>query len=53
MYGLASLQMRLESTIIFMPLLPAATIGYGWVCERHVNVAAICVLLFLTGLFMM
>ena len=24
-----------------------------WLCERHVNVAAISVLLFLTGLFMM
>ncbi|PIL35228.1 MFS general substrate transporter [Ganoderma sinense ZZ0214-1] len=45
-------QMRLESTIIFMPFLPAATIGYGWVCERHVHVAAICVLLFFTGLFL-
>ncbi|EJF61025.1 vacuolar DHA amino acid exporter [Dichomitus squalens LYAD-421 SS1] len=50
--GVSAAEMRLESTIIFMPLLPAATIGYGWVCERHVNVAAICVLLFLTGLFL-
>ena len=49
----SEIQMRLGSTIIFMPFLPAATIGYGWVCERHVHVAAICVLLFLTGLFLM
>ena len=51
--GLAPTQMRLQSTIIFMPLLVAATIGYGWVCEHHINVAAICVLLFLAGFSMM
>ncbi|KAI1789395.1 vacuolar DHA amino acid exporter [Ganoderma leucocontextum] len=50
--GTSAAEMRLGSTIIFMPFLPVATIGYGWVCERHVHVAAICVLLFLTGLFL-
>ncbi|KAM5540918.1 hypothetical protein V8D89_005562 [Ganoderma adspersum] len=50
--GTSAAEMRLQSTIIFMPFLPAATIGYGWVCERHVHVAAICVLLFFTGFFM-
>ena len=45
--------MRLESTMIFMPFLPASVIAYGWVCEQHVHVAAICVTLFLSGLFSM
>lgn len=45
--------MRLASTVIFMPFLPASVIAYGWVCEKHVSVAAICVMLFLSGLFSM
>ncbi|KAI0718247.1 MFS general substrate transporter [Cerioporus squamosus] len=49
--GTSQPEMRLESTIIFMPFLPASVIAYGWVCECHVNVAAICVTLFLSGLF--
>ena len=46
-------QMRLQSTLLFLPLLPLSVIAYGWVCERHVHVAAICVMLFLSGLFCM
>ena len=46
-------QMRLQSTLLFMPFLPLSVIAYGWVCEQHVNVAAICVMLFLSGLFSM
>lgn len=43
--------MRLRSTVWFMIFLPPAVAAYGWVCEEHVNVAAICVMLFLTGFF--
>ncbi|TFY58682.1 hypothetical protein EVJ58_g6267 [Rhodofomes roseus] len=42
-------KMRLQSTFLFMPLLPASMIAYGWVCEEHVHVASICVMLFLVG----
>ncbi|TFK81569.1 vacuolar DHA amino acid exporter [Polyporus arcularius HHB13444] len=49
--GTSQPEMRLESTMVFMPFFPASVIAYGWVCERHVNVAAICVMLFLSGLF--
>ena len=44
-------QMRLRSTVWFMIFLPPSVIAYGWVCEQHVNVAAICVMLFLAGFF--
>lgn len=47
------LQTRLESTAVPMLLLPLSVIAYGWVCERHVSVAAICVMLFLVGFFSM
>ncbi|RPD56171.1 vacuolar DHA amino acid exporter [Lentinus tigrinus ALCF2SS1-7] len=49
--GTSQAEMRLQSTMIFMPFLPVSVIAYGWVCERHVHVAAICVMLFLSGLF--
>ena len=45
--------MRLQSTLYFMPFLPLSAIAYGWVCEEHVHVAAICVVLFLVGLLSM
>ena len=37
----------------FMILFPPAVAAYGWVCEEHVNVAAICVTLFFAGFFSM
>ncbi|KAH9924619.1 MFS general substrate transporter [Epithele typhae] len=49
--GTSNAEMRLASTLIFMPFLPLSVIAYGWVCEQHVHVAAICVFLFLSGLF--
>ncbi|KAI8971143.1 MFS general substrate transporter [Trametes punicea] len=49
--GTSSAEMRLESTMVPMFFLPPSVIAYGWVCERHVNVAAICVMLFLSGFF--
>ena len=48
-----AIQMRLQSTLYFMPFLPLSVLAYGWVCEEHVNVAAICVMLFLSGFFSM
>lgn len=36
-----------------MLFLPPSVIAYGWVCERHVSVGAICVMLFLAGFFSM
>jgi hypothetical protein len=44
-------QMRLESTKLAMWFLPPSVIGYGWVCEKHVHVSAVCVMLFLVGFF--
>ncbi|KAI0633191.1 major facilitator superfamily domain-containing protein [Trametes polyzona] len=49
--GTGKAEMRLESTIVPVLFLPPSVIAYGWVCERHVSVAAICVMLFLIGFF--
>lgn len=45
--------MRLLSTRMFMIFLPPAAAGFGWVCEQNVHVAAVCVMLFLSGFFSM
>ena len=45
--------MRLESTKVAMIWLPLSLIGYAWVCQERVHVAAICVMLFLAGFFSM
>ncbi|KAH8077264.1 MFS general substrate transporter [Cristinia sonorae] len=42
-------EMRLKSTILAMFILPPSVLGYAWVCNQHVHVAAICVTLFLAG----
>ncbi|KAG1900729.1 MFS general substrate transporter [Suillus fuscotomentosus] len=42
-------EMRLASTRPAMGFLPPAIIGYAWVCEKHVHVAAICLMLYLAG----
>ncbi|KAG1876328.1 vacuolar DHA amino acid exporter [Suillus subluteus] len=42
-------EMRLESSKLAMLWLPPSVIGYAWVCEKHVNVAVICVMLVLIG----
>ncbi|KAG1797872.1 major facilitator superfamily domain-containing protein [Suillus plorans] len=47
--GISFPEMRLESTKVAMVWLPLSVIGYGWVCQERVNVAAICVMLFLAG----
>ncbi|KAI0671081.1 MFS general substrate transporter [Trametes maxima] len=49
--GVSNAEMRLESTLVPMFFLPPSVIAYGWVCERHVHVSAICVMLFLAGFF--
>ncbi|KAI0643019.1 MFS general substrate transporter [Trametes meyenii] len=47
--GMSYPEMRLLSTMIPMLLLPPSVIAYGWICERRLHVAAICVTLFLAG----
>ncbi|KAG2109874.1 major facilitator superfamily domain-containing protein [Suillus discolor] len=42
-------EMRLESSKLVMPLVPLSVIGYAWVCEKHVNIVVICVMLVLIG----
>ncbi|KAI6046702.1 vacuolar DHA amino acid exporter [Pisolithus marmoratus] len=49
--GVSFPEMRLESTKIAMWGLPPAVIGYAWVCQEHVDIAAMCAMLFLTGFF--
>ncbi|KAG1748955.1 vacuolar DHA amino acid exporter [Suillus paluster] len=49
--GQSFAEMRLASTRPAMLFLPPAVIGYAWVCEKHVNVAGICIMLFLSGFF--
>ena len=45
--------MRLLSARVLMLFLPPSVVCYGWVIEKHVNVAAVCVFLFLSGFFSM
>ncbi|KAG1729679.1 MFS general substrate transporter [Suillus lakei] len=47
--GISFPEMRLESTKIAMVWSPLSVIGYAWVCQERVNVAAVCVMLFLAG----
>jgi len=35
-----------------MIFFPFTVIAYGWVCEKHVHIAAVCVMLFLAGFLM-
>ncbi|KAG2131816.1 major facilitator superfamily domain-containing protein, partial [Suillus clintonianus] len=42
-------EMRLESSKLAMLWLPPSVIGYGWVCDKHLNVAVICVMLVFVG----
>lgn len=49
--GVSFPEMRLESTKIAMCGLPPAVIGYAWICQERVHVAAMCVMLFLAGFF--
>ncbi|CCL99471.1 uncharacterized protein FIBRA_01489 [Fibroporia radiculosa] len=43
--------LRLQSTLVPMLFFPPSVAAYGWVCERHVSIAAVCVMLFLSGFF--
>ncbi|KAG0702538.1 vacuolar DHA amino acid exporter [Suillus ampliporus] len=51
--GISFPEMRLESTKVAMLWLPLSVLGYAWVCQEHVNIAAVCVMLFLTGFLSM
>ncbi|KAK0503697.1 MFS general substrate transporter [Armillaria luteobubalina] len=44
-------EVRLKSTIYSIWLFPMSAIGLAWVCQQHVHVAAICVMLFVSGFF--
>ncbi|TFY56644.1 hypothetical protein EVJ58_g7508 [Rhodofomes roseus] len=44
-------KMRLQSTLVPMLFFPPSVVAYGWVCEEHVHIAAVCVMLFLAGFF--
>ncbi|KNZ78494.1 hypothetical protein J132_00674 [Termitomyces sp. J132] len=44
-------EMRLKSVIYSACLLPPFILAFGWVCEQHVHVAALCVFLFFCGFF--
>jgi hypothetical protein len=41
--------MRLEGSKLAMLWLPPFVVGYAWVCEKHVHVAVICIMLVLIG----
>ncbi|KJA16284.1 hypothetical protein HYPSUDRAFT_147887 [Hypholoma sublateritium FD-334 SS-4] len=44
-------EMRLASTLPGMILLPPIIIAFGWVCQKHLPIAVICIFLFLGGFF--
>ncbi|KIJ62702.1 hypothetical protein HYDPIDRAFT_41833 [Hydnomerulius pinastri MD-312] len=44
-------EMRLHSAKLAMLWLPPCVIGYAWVAEKHLHIAVICVMLFLSGFF--
>ncbi len=45
--------MRLNSTLHGLWLFPVSVVGFGWVLEQHVHISAVCVMLFLSGVFAM
>ncbi|EIW78231.1 MFS general substrate transporter [Coniophora puteana RWD-64-598 SS2] len=49
--GVSYAEMRLDSTKTVMLFFPPSVIGYAWVCQERVHVAAVCVMLFLCGFF--
>ncbi|KAJ7058233.1 vacuolar DHA amino acid exporter [Mycena amicta] len=49
--GVSYPEMRLQSTTIGLILLPPSIVAFGWVTAKHVHVSAMCVFLFLSGLF--
>ncbi|EEB93563.1 hypothetical protein MPER_07757, partial [Moniliophthora perniciosa FA553] len=46
---LVFLQMRLKSTIHGSILFPLFVLGFAWVCDRHVHIAGLVVMLFACG----
>jgi len=42
-------EMRLKSAIYSIFLLPPCVLAFGWICEAHIHVSAICVMLFSCG----
>jgi len=44
-------EMRLQSTRLALLCLPPSVAAYGWLCDRHIHVSAVCVALFAAGFF--
>ncbi|KJA18906.1 hypothetical protein HYPSUDRAFT_144354 [Hypholoma sublateritium FD-334 SS-4] len=49
--GKSFAEMRLTSTLPGMILLPPTIIAFGWVFQKHLPIAVVCVFLFLGGFF--
>ncbi|KAJ7889931.1 vacuolar DHA amino acid exporter [Mycena olivaceomarginata] len=49
--GISYPEMRSKSTGYGLILLPPSVLAFGWVSAKHVHVSALCVLLFLSGFF--
>ncbi|KAJ3491131.1 hypothetical protein NLI96_g912 [Meripilus lineatus] len=49
--GTSTPEMRLKSTQVLLPFLPACVVSYGWVSEKHLSLSVICAMLFLSGFF--
>ncbi|KAH6911807.1 major facilitator superfamily domain-containing protein [Coprinopsis sp. MPI-PUGE-AT-0042] len=47
--GISQPEMRLSSTLPGILLLPLFTLAFGWVCQQHLHISAICVFLFCCG----
>jgi len=48
--GVSNPEMRLESTKLAMPFLPASILAYAWAADKHVHIAGLVVTLFFVGL---
>ncbi|ORY32921.1 major facilitator superfamily domain-containing protein [Naematelia encephala] len=51
--GVSNPEMRLQSTVIGMPLVISAFLAYGWCADKHVHIAGIVVTLFFCGMGLM
>ncbi|PPQ66472.1 hypothetical protein CVT24_007046 [Panaeolus cyanescens] len=47
--GDAGPETRLRSILIGALFLPPCIVGFGWICESHVHVSALCIFLFVAG----
>ncbi|TFK22940.1 MFS general substrate transporter [Coprinopsis marcescibilis] len=47
--GISQPEMRLRSTIFGIIAVPPVTLGFGWICQKHLHVSVVCVFLFACG----